>query len=275
MKLLILVLLLTITTDPAEIARINKLKKEAEKAYLEGNYELAIEKYAALDTMNLEDDAITLNLAHAYYKNSDTLSAKRHYESLTKSADREIRSVAHQQLGVMLKKEKKLKEALNELKESLRAHPANEKARYNYELVKKLLEKKKQDQSEKDQNKKDQNKDRQNKDQNKQKQDQQNKDQQQENQQKDQEGKEKEKPSDKNQEGEKKQGENKKGEEKKAENKPKPSKEEMLKKKLKQMNMSEEKAKMILEAMRNNEIQYLQQQRRKSNRRPKSDKPDW
>lgn len=275
MKFLILTLLLTITTDPAEIARVNKLKKEAEKAYLEDNYELAIEKYGALDTMNLEVDAITLNLAHAYYKNNDTTSAKLKYSSLTKSSNRKIKSVAHQQLGVMLKKEKKLKEALNQLKESLRANPANEKARYNYELVKKLLEeeKKKQDESKKDQNKEDQNKDKQNKDENQQKQDQQQKDQQKENQQKDQEGKKKE--SDENKEGEKKEGENKEGEEKKAEKKPEPSKEEMRKQKLKQMNMSEEKAKMILEAMRNNEIQYLQQQRRKSHQRPKSDKPDW
>ena len=41
------------------------------------------------------------------------------------------------------------------------------------------------------------------------------------------------------------------------------------------MNISEEKARMILEAMRNNEIQYIQQQRRKATERPKSGKPDW
>lgn len=45
--------------------------------------------------------------------------------------------------------------------------------------------------------------------------------------------------------------------------------------KLKDLNMSEEKAKMILEAMRTNEIQYLQQMRRKATKKPDSGKPDW
>jgi len=44
---------------------------------------------------------------------------------------------------------------------------------------------------------------------------------------------------------------------------------------LEQMNISEEKAKMILEAMKNNEIQYIQQQRRKPTKAPESGKPDW
>ena len=49
---------------------------------------------------------------------------------------------------------------------------------------------------------------------------------------------------------------------------------ELTEQRLKEMNISPEKAKMILEAMRSNEIQYLQQQRRRSRGR-NSDKPDW
>ena len=41
------------------------------------------------------------------------------------------------------------------------------------------------------------------------------------------------------------------------------------------MNISEEKAKMILEAMKNNEVQYLQQNKRKATQKKKSGKPDW
>jgi hypothetical protein len=41
------------------------------------------------------------------------------------------------------------------------------------------------------------------------------------------------------------------------------------------MNISEEKARMILEAMKNNEIQYIQQQKRKATEQPDSGKPDW
>jgi hypothetical protein len=41
------------------------------------------------------------------------------------------------------------------------------------------------------------------------------------------------------------------------------------------MKISEEKAKMILEAMRNQEKQYLQQQKRKATQPRESNKPDW
>ena len=45
--------------------------------------------------------------------------------------------------------------------------------------------------------------------------------------------------------------------------------------KLKQMEMSEEKAQMILEAMKNQEIQYLQQNKRKATKPKDKGKPDW
>ena len=45
--------------------------------------------------------------------------------------------------------------------------------------------------------------------------------------------------------------------------------------KLKEMNITEEKARMILEAMRNNEMQYIQQNRRKPQQPRDRTKPDW
>ena len=45
--------------------------------------------------------------------------------------------------------------------------------------------------------------------------------------------------------------------------------------KLEELNLTEEKARMILEAMKNNEIQYIQQNKRKPTKKPDSDKPDW
>lgn len=46
-------------------------------------------------------------------------------------------------------------------------------------------------------------------------------------------------------------------------------------KRLEEMNISPEKARMILEAMKSNEVQYLQQKKRKQTSRPDSDRPDW
>ncbi len=48
-----------------------------------------------------------------------------------------------------------------------------------------------------------------------------------------------------------------------------------VEKRLQEMNISPEKAKMMLEAMKSNEIQYLQQKQRQPARRQKGDKPDW
>jgi len=45
--------------------------------------------------------------------------------------------------------------------------------------------------------------------------------------------------------------------------------------KLEELNLTEEKARMILEAMKNNEIQYIQQNRRKPTKKSDSSKPDW
>jgi hypothetical protein len=45
--------------------------------------------------------------------------------------------------------------------------------------------------------------------------------------------------------------------------------------KLEQMKISEEKAKMILEAMKNQEKQYLQQNKRKATKSKDRNKPDW
>lgn len=44
---------------------------------------------------------------------------------------------------------------------------------------------------------------------------------------------------------------------------------------LQEMNISPEKARMILEAMKSNEVQYLQQKKRQQTRRSDSNRPDW
>ncbi|HTJ51461.1 MAG TPA: hypothetical protein VL443_18505, partial [Cyclobacteriaceae bacterium] len=45
--------------------------------------------------------------------------------------------------------------------------------------------------------------------------------------------------------------------------------------KLQEMKISPDKAKMILEAMKNQEVQYLQQNKRKASKPKDRGKPDW
>lgn len=267
--------LVTLAGGFNDIATINRLKQEAEAALQQKEYQQAARHYSQLlDSLNVDDEAIRLNLAHALLMAGDTATAQRNYGLLTSSEDRSLQSVAYQQIGVVASNQKKYKEALAVFKESLKANPANEEARYDYELVKKLLE---QQQNQEEQQ--------QGKDQKEQQQDQK-KDQQQEGdqqeQEKNQEGEQSEEQEGQQQEqqsGEQEsqepneqdaqEGEQSEGE-KNEEEQASPTAE-----KLKEMNISEEKARMILEAMRNNEMQYIQQNRRKPQKPRDRTKPDW
>ena len=298
--LAILFLVIAPFGDLNDIAKANKLKKEAKEAFHNGDYEKAIRHYRyLLDSMQLDDDNIRLNLANAYYQLQDTTSALNGYQSLASSSEKSVKSVAHQQLGIMANREKKFDEALNHFKQALRSDPANEDARYNYELLKKMLKEQEQQQQNQDQ----QNQDQQNQDQ-QQQQDQQQKDQQQEKQeqkdqqqeqdqqgenseQQDQQGEQdQEKKDQQEQENEQKQEqEGKEKEEEQSQESEQQQQEEQNEQdqkvppstldKLKEMNISEEKARMILEAMKNQEIQYLQQMKRKPKKSRDTGKPDW
>ena len=61
----------------------------------------------------------------------------------------------------------------------------------------------------------------------------------------------------------------------KEENKKKKSNEESIEEKLKKINMSKKKAEMILDALNNNEFQYIQQLKRKPSKKLNKNKPDW
>lgn len=213
-----------------------------------------------------------MNLAHSYFNLNDTAQAIGSYQKLTQSADAHLKSLAYQQLGVLNNREGHFEEALQFLKQSLKAEPSNQDARYNYEMIRKKLEEQKKNQQQ-DQNK-DKNQqqkeeqDKESKEEQKEKQDQQNKeDQKKQQDQKDQQQKDQEK---KEQEQQQKEQQEKEQQEKDSKEIP-PS----VKDKLKEMNMSEEKAKMILEAMKNQEIQYLQQNKRKGTKPKDKNKPDW
>ncbi len=314
MKYLLVAILLVFTSiDPGRIARINKAKKEAELAWQAGDYKLARDKYLYLkDSLGVEDETLLLDLAHAHIMLKDSASARQLYEELTGSSNAQIRSVAYQQLGALAFQQKKHEEALDLFKQALRANPANEDARYNYELVKRLLEQQQQQQNkdnnqEQNQQNQQNNKDQQQQNQQKQKQDQQqqqdqqNKEQneqqqekkqqdqqqqqqdkkQQSDQQKDQQQKQEQQKQQEQADKQKKQqdkgNEQQQQEEQAQEKQPKPDEQQLPfdKEKLKEMKISEEKARMILEALQNREAQYIQQLRHKPSKKPDPSKPDW
>lgn len=284
-SVLIVFFVLGLMVDPGDIGKINSLKSQAKEAYQKGDFKTAVTKYRSLiDSLGVTEEQVQLNLANAYFQLNDTTNTALTYQPLTQSADRAIRSIAHQQLGVLSNRANKYEEALASFKQALKADPTNEDARYNYEMVKKKLDEQKK--KEEEQKKNDPNKDEKNKDQKDQKKDQ-DKDQKQDQKEKqDQENKDKKDQENKDQKDQKDQqekNEKEKQEKEKKEKEQQDQKENKEKKetppsvsdKLKQMEMSEEKAQMILEAMKNQEIQYLQQNKRKATKPKDKGKPDW
>ena len=284
MKFIVAILSFAFIVDPVKIGKVNTAKSEARKAYTAGDYKKAVEKYRYLtDSLAVTEDEVMLNLANSYFQTNDTAHASSTYQSLTGSIKPDIRSKAQQQLGILNHKQGKLEEALNNFKQAIKADANNIDARYNYEMLKKKLEEEKQKQNQnKDQQQKDQqqNKDQQNKDQQKKEQEnkeQQKKEQEQKDQQKEeqQEKEQQQKDQESKAEKDKKEQEQQRQEQKENENKEKKENSPQLSEKLQQMKISEEKAKMILEAMKNQEIQYLQQNKRKATKPKDRGKPDW
>ena len=148
---LLLILAAGLIKDPLKIGKVNRAKTKAREAYTAGNYNVAIETYRYLvDSLEVNEDEIVLNLANAYFLTKDTAQAFTHYQSLTGSEKGEVRSKAQQQLGIMNYRNSKLEEALLNFKQAIKADPLNGQARYNYEMLKrKLEEKKKQDEKNK------------------------------------------------------------------------------------------------------------------------------
>ena len=240
MKVVILILLI-LSNNILEnnIPKINKLTKNAEKAFKEKNYKVAINDYNILiDSFNISNEKIHLNLAHSYLLSNDTLKAIENYNMASITNNNKIKSIAYQQLGNINESKNKLKNATEFYKKSILSNNSNLDSKYNYELVtKKLKEQEKKKQENKEKNKKEQeNKNQQNKEQ-------------------------------ENKEKNKKEQENK--------NQQNKEQEKSIEEKLKEVNMSKKKAEMILNALNNIEFQYIQQLKRKASKKIDKNKPDW
>ena len=245
MKALILILLvLSNNILENNISKINKLTKNAEKAFKEKNYKVAINDYNILiDSFNISNEKIHLNLAHSYLLSNDTLKAIENYNMASITNNNKIKSIAYQQLGNINESKNKLKNATEFYKKSILSNNSNFDSKYNYELVTKKL---KEQEKKKEDNKEQENKEKNNKE---------------------QENKEKNNKEKNNKEKNNKEQENK--------NQQNKEQEKSIEEKLKEVNMSKKKAEMILNALNNIEFQYIQQLKRKASKKIDKNKPDW
>ena len=242
----IIIILLNINN----IDEINRLTKEAEIYFKNEEYDKSIANYKILiDSFDVTNEKIYLNLAHSHFLSNDTAKALENYTYATITDNNEIKSIALQQIGNINESRNKLEEALDFYKESIISDNNNIDSKFNYELVKKKIQKQKENKQE-NPNEKNNKEDKKENSENKKNDEKGNKDE---------------------QEKEKNEPQEDKNEQKNSEN----SDNESLEEKLKKINMSKKKAEMILNALNNNEFQYIQQLKRKPNKKKDSTKPDW
>ena len=236
------------------VDEINKLFKSAENSFINEDYKNAIEDYKILiDSFEISNEKVYLNLAHSYFLINDTLNAIENYNYASLTKDEKIKTIAFQQLGNINESKNNLEEALNYYKNSIISDNTNNDSKFNYELVKKKI-----DNNQNKDNKKDKEK---------------NKSGDKNNENQDKKDKEENQDKDGNKEEKKDQErDNKKNDEK--EN-GKENREKSIEEKLKEINMTKEKAEMILDALNNNEFQYIQQLKRKPSKKKDKNKPDW
>ncbi|MGB0806470.1 MAG: tetratricopeptide repeat protein, partial [Salibacteraceae bacterium] len=117
----------------------------------------AIEDYEKALSVDPKMEEAKFNLGDAFYRSGKFADAAKTFNELGQtSQNKQIKSDAHFNEGNSLMQTKKFEEAMGAYKNSLRANPSNNKARYNYEFAKKMLQ---EQQKQEQENENDQNKD--------------------------------------------------------------------------------------------------------------------
>lgn len=163
-----------------KISNANRLRSKAEDEYFRREFLMAYVTYRDLiDSLGVQDDAASMNYANSAFMSSKLLAggvlgsahsnkpanpgdaatngtdslynfSQSQYSRLTDVDDGKIASVAYNQLGYSALRVKPLKNpksldsamtvALEHFKNALRRNPDNDSARYNYELLKKIVD---------------------------------------------------------------------------------------------------------------------------------------
>lgn len=291
------------------IARNNKLIRQGEEAMKKKDWKSAISSYESI-IGNTEKPVgqVYLNLGNAYAQlNNEEKALKNYHAALPQLESPGLKSVTYQQMGNLFFKKKDYRSALDWYKKSLKSNPKNENARFNYELAYRLNQQEEEQRQKEEKNNpenKDQKKDEKEKRENKAKEQNQNepakadekekqpgsKDQKKggkDSKEKEKKGNEDEQASEKETRDEKNNSninnneevDPKGSEDSKDKNKEARADEQNVsrvdKKKLQEIGLSEDQAKILLQAMRQSEIKYLQQRRFGNRKGLKNSRPRW
>ena len=114
--------------------------RRAEQAFLTGGYQESIDAYLlAIQAYPLRSQDIRYNIAQCYERMDSTDRALVYYHQSVNTRNPELAACASNQIGLILLRQEKLRQALSAWKQALKYDPDNEVARYNYELLLKRL----------------------------------------------------------------------------------------------------------------------------------------
>jgi tetratricopeptide (TPR) repeat protein len=129
--------------------------KKGNDMYKKGDYAGAGSNYQEALKKDPKNDNAKFNLANAQLRQNQTAEAEKNYDEVaTETNDKKLRANALYNKGLALVKEKKLNEAIDAFKQSLRLQPEDEATREN--LQKAMNDLKKQNQSQQQQQNKQQ-----------------------------------------------------------------------------------------------------------------------
>ncbi|MCK4655158.1 MAG: tetratricopeptide repeat protein [Candidatus Cloacimonetes bacterium] len=137
------------------------------KYYDNENFEDSEKKFIENSVNYPKDSQLHFNQGNAQYKNGKFEEAENAYSIALRDKNFKDKSKAYQNLGNVKFQQKDLKNAINNYRNALIEDPANEDARYNYELTARLMNRQQQQkqQSKDDKEKKDEQKEQQQQDQ--------------------------------------------------------------------------------------------------------------
>ncbi|MFB9864803.1 hypothetical protein EFA69_14495 [Rufibacter immobilis] len=123
------------------IARRNLYVQQAQEAYARKQYQQAAVLYERVRQAEDETPAhsVLLNLAHSYFHLHEYSRASPLYRALLDTKDRGLLSIVTTQLSVIEAEEGNFTKAIAFSKQALKADETNKAARYNYELLQKYL----------------------------------------------------------------------------------------------------------------------------------------
>lgn len=255
----VILLFITLLSDPA---------RDGNKAYEEGNFAQAEVLYREAMRDNPEDPRLIFNLANSLAKQQkfeEALAAFEQYKAIVENPAE--KSKADYSIGNILGGLQQWDKALNYYKEALKRDPADDEAKYNYELAYKQKQQQKEDQKQNgDQNNENKDDKDQKNDQNENKEQQQEQDKQQQDQQQqdDQQNKDDQEKQQQQQEQQQEQNGEDKPEDQKQQQQPKEG------------QMTKEQAEKILQALDKKESDLLKQFKKpKNNNKKKNNEKDW